>query len=103
MANRNNDHDLLLYFKPECPYCKKVLRFIDAADIDVALANIHEEDHLNDLIELAGKKQVPCLKLDGAPMHESDDIIQWLKDNLVEEGKVIDLPEDDGPMYCPLG
>ncbi len=30
------------------------------------------------LIELAGKKQVPCLVVDGKPMHESKDINRFL-------------------------
>ena len=29
-------------------------------------------------IELAGKKQVPCLVVDGKPMHESKDINRFL-------------------------
>ncbi|MBE6736814.1 MAG: NrdH-redoxin, partial [Ruminococcaceae bacterium] len=31
------------------------------------------------LIEVGGYEQVPCLFIDGKPMYESLDIIDWLK------------------------
>ena len=34
-----------------------------------------------ELIAIAGKTQVPCLVVNGQPMHESDDIIIWLETN----------------------
>jgi glutathione S-transferase len=30
------------------------------------------------LVKLTGKTQVPCLVIDGKPMHESEDIKQYL-------------------------
>ena len=35
----------------------------------------------DELVRVGGKMQVPCLFIDGNPMYESLDIIQWLKDN----------------------
>jgi glutathione S-transferase len=34
------------------------------------------------LRQLTGKTQVPCLVIDGQPLLESDDIVQWLEDHL---------------------
>ncbi len=74
---------------------------MEDAGVEIPLANIHDEEHLNTLIDLAGKKQVPCLVIDGKPMHESDDIIVWIRQHLTD-GKA-DLPEDnDTPMACPI-
>lgn len=76
-------HDLLLYYKPTCPYCQKVLRYTEEAGIDLPLANIQEDEKaLNTLIAVGGKKQVPCLFIDGEPMYESGDIIEWLQANV---------------------
>ena len=33
------------------------------------------------LMEVGGKRQVPCLFIDGAPLYESSDIIDWLRAN----------------------
>ena len=73
---------LELYFYPECPYCRKVLYALDelgAADA-IALRNIHTDvDALQTLVEVGGKRQVPCLFIDGVPLYESDDIVEWLR------------------------
>lgn len=34
-----------------------------------------------ELIEKGGKYQAPCLFIDGEPMYESGDIVQWFKEN----------------------
>lgn len=33
----------------------------------------------NDLVRIGGKKQVPCLVINGKPLYESDDIIAYLR------------------------
>lgn len=73
--------ELKLYMFETCPYCRKVMRAIEASGrTDVEFHNIHknEEDRLT-LIEVGGKQQVPCLFIDGKPMYESDDIVDWLE------------------------
>lgn len=72
---------LELYYKPECPFCKKVIQFMERHDIKLEMKNIHEKENLDKLIEVGGMNQVPCLFIDGKAMYESDDIIQFLKDN----------------------
>ena len=72
---------LELYKMDSCPYCRRVMRYIESAgrdDIvcrDIALS----EDAGQTLIRVGGKRQVPCLFIDGKPMYESQDIIDWLK------------------------
>ena len=59
--------DLKLYYKETCPFCKKVLRFIENKKIEGV-----------ELVDIKGMDQVPCLFIDGKPMYESMDIIKFL-------------------------
>lgn len=79
--------DLTLYYFPTCPYCKKVLKVIDENDLDeIELKNINQDQEAEEkLIEVGGKRQVPCLFIDGEPLYESDDIVDWLQSNLIEK------------------
>ena len=73
---------LELYYYPECPYCQKVLRALDefGAANDVALKDIHADDDARQtLVAVGGKQQVPCLFIDGDPLYESGDIVEWLR------------------------
>lgn len=78
--------DLTLYYYPTCPYCRKVTRFIDKNNLEeIELKNINQDQEAEaKLIEVGGKRQVPCLFIDDEPLYESADIINWLKSNLVE-------------------
>lgn len=70
-----------LYYYPSCPFCQKVLRYMEGAGIDgIVLKNIHEDAEADaTLVRVGGKHQVPCLFVDGTPMYESDDIIAYLR------------------------
>lgn len=73
---------LELYYFEECPYCLKVLRTISDLKIEVELKNTRlEQKHREFHLKTTGKTQVPCLYIDGKPMFESLDIINWLKEN----------------------
>jgi glutaredoxin len=66
-----------------CPYCRRVLNYIEESGrTDIVLHNIrkNEEDQQR-LIRDGGKEQVPCLFIDGKPLYESLDIIQWLQEH----------------------
>ena len=76
---------LILYYKPTCPYCQKVIRYMDQANIKFPLANISDGyEALQELINVGGKRQVPCLFIDDKALYESDDIIEWFKNNYKE-------------------
>lgn len=74
---------LELYKFETCPYCRRVLDFIEQNGwTDIELHDIHKnESDRQRLIEVGGKEQVPCLFIDGQPMYESLDIIDWLREN----------------------
>jgi len=39
------------------------------------------QENLGTLTRITGKEQVPCLMIDGRPMHESDEIILYLEES----------------------
>ncbi|MBF0199803.1 MAG: glutathione S-transferase N-terminal domain-containing protein [Desulfamplus sp.] len=73
---------LILYYAPNCPFCAKVTSFMEKNNITIKMVDRDwsKENH-RELINLGGKPQVPCLSIDGKPLYESDDIIEWLKKN----------------------
>lgn len=74
--------DLKFYYMKSCPYCKKVLNYMKKNNIEVEMLEIKEDPkNQDDLIKLGGKDQVPMLLIDGKPLYESSDIIEWFKNN----------------------
>ena len=71
------DHQL--YYKKSCPYCVKVLRFLDANGITLDLRDTMQPGNQNDLVRIGGKKQVPCIVIKGRTLYESEDIINYLR------------------------
>lgn len=73
---------LWLYVKSTCPFCLKVLHYLEDLGKSVPLkeTKAHPE-YQEELIKLSGKKQVPCLVIDGEPMFESDAIILWIEEH----------------------
>lgn len=78
------NHELELYVMTGCPYCIKVENFLASNGISIPQRNITTdraaEQHL---IAQGGKRQVPCLFIDGEALYESSDIITWAKKNLL--------------------
>ena len=70
-----------LYYYDSCPYCQKVLRAISKLGIQdkITLKNIlQSQEAAQTLVSVGGKRQVPCLFIDGVPLYESDDIVAGL-------------------------
>lgn len=75
--------ELKLYFMDNCPFCHKVMEYIKDKDISVQMVDIYADPkNEEELINLGGKNQVPMLLIDGNPLYESDDIIDWLSKNM---------------------
>lgn len=78
MSHKN----LELYYFDECPYCQKVLTAMEEMNISLTLKNTRKDPANREFhLKTTGKTQVPCLYIDGKPMFESMDIINWLKAN----------------------
>lgn len=75
-------NDYKLFVGTICPYCAKVENFMKEENISIDIVNIEEDrEAMKKLIEEGGKRQVPCLYHDGKYLYESDDIINFLRDN----------------------
>jgi glutaredoxin 3 len=73
---------LELFYFESCPFCQKVLRFLEDKNHNIVFKDIRSIDKYRDeLSSMIGKIQVPCLVIDGTPMLESDDIIIFLKND----------------------
>lgn len=69
-----------LYQFPECPFCQLVLRELDKLDVEIPTKNTRTDSEARqELIELTGKTQVPCLVINGEPLLESSDIVDYLR------------------------
>jgi glutaredoxin 3 len=79
---KKNSPHLALYYFDWCPFCQLVLHAIKSLNLDVDFRDITaEQAHLDQLLADTGRRTVPCLYIDGKPMHESGDIVRWLKQN----------------------
>ena len=76
-------HELDFYYFEACPYCQKVMTVISENKIKVNFKHIYDDlTNMQKLLHITGRKTVPCLFIDGQPMHESSDIVAWLKTNI---------------------
>lgn len=69
-----------LYYLSTCPYCKKVIDFLDSNNIEYKLLDINEHENFNKLLKIGKKRQIPFI-IDtntGNVMYESADIIEYL-------------------------
>ena len=72
---------LKLFILDSCPYCHKVMDFLDNNNIKYEKINIENQTSEDILIRLGGKRQVPFLvdNCRNIQMYESNDIIEYLK------------------------
>ena len=77
--------ELVLYKFDSCPFCQKVQRFLKEHQIEVPVRDVlFEKEAKTDLLRIGGKTQVPCLIIEGQPLYESNDIIDWFRSNYVK-------------------
>ncbi len=72
---------LELFYFPQCPYCQIVLSAIKTSGLEKQVELLHTNDnpqYKQRLVRDTGRGTVPCLYIDGKPMHESKDIAEWL-------------------------
>jgi len=72
---------LNLFELQTCPYCKKVMEFLDENNIPYNKVDTSNTDNVLKLLSIGGKDQVPFLYNDETDerIYESDDIIDYLK------------------------
>jgi len=72
---------LELYFFEQCPFCQIVMQALRVTGLEekVTYFDIHDDHKYKEkLIADTGRSTVPCMYIDGKPMHESRDIANWL-------------------------
>jgi glutaredoxin 3 len=76
---------LTLYIRPGCPYCARVLDYMNTEGIERTEKSISDSAVTEELVALGGKQQVPYLvdSEKGIQMYESLDIIEYLKDRVI--------------------
>jgi glutaredoxin len=75
--------DLELFKKDSCPFCQRVFRTVARLEVPVRMRDIrHDPEAARLLVEVGGKRQVPCLFVNGKPMYESADIVRFLEQKL---------------------
>ena len=78
------NHELALFAMTGRPYCIKVKRFLADNGVTIPERNISTDPEAEQtLIAVGGKRQVPCLFIDGKPLYESSYIIAWVQKNLL--------------------
>ena len=84
-ARDGRDLDLELYKKYNCPYCQRVYQTLSRLCLrDRMLDILRDPDALATLVRIGGKRQVPCLFIDGNPLYESADIVHFLDTTFAE-------------------
>lgn len=70
-----------LFILETCPYCKKVMKYMDEKGIKYNKIDTANKASEESLIQIGGKRQVPFLvdKDRNIQMYESDDIIEYVK------------------------
>ncbi|MDP6979891.1 MAG: glutaredoxin [Myxococcota bacterium] len=77
---------LALYESPMCSYCRKVRGFLEQIGEEVEGRDVMgDPENFDELIAATGRTTVPCLRIESTDgevrwMHESADIIDWLRD-----------------------
>ncbi|NLY37099.1 MAG: glutaredoxin [Tissierellia bacterium] len=60
-------------------------RLIEDENLNVEVIDISKsKNYVKELVELGGKRQVPCLDINGEAMYESKTIFQWLEEHKEE-------------------
>ena len=73
-----------LYILNSCPYCQKVMSFLNTEKIAYNKMDISDKNILSKLIEIGGKEQVPFLHdfENNIKLYESNEIIKYLEERL---------------------
>lgn len=73
---------LEFYMKPSCSYCKKVISYLKSIGKEIPMKDVGEDQKAaEELFQLGGKRQMPCLFINGKALYGSDEIIAWLEVN----------------------
>ena len=77
------EYQVVLYIKPNCPYCKKVLNHLQDLGEKIPVKDVtdRKSEAYKELMTVGKKSQVPCLFINGKAYYESSWINKWLTEN----------------------
>ena len=80
------EKNLYLYSAHYCPFCIRVELFMKEHNINLPIRYLDEKpEYRNELKEIGGKTQIPCLIINQSPLYESEDIMIWLSKNYIKQ------------------
>ena len=73
---------IALYYKPSCPHSKRVLAYLKSQNITIPLKDVTRDAQAKEELKIIGGYLiVPCLIVNGKPIYNDSDIIEWLSQN----------------------
>jgi len=67
--------ELILYKFDACPFCRRVMKKVKELQLNIEYKDTkNSPQNRQDLYQIGGKTQVPCLLINGQPLYESKDI-----------------------------
>lgn len=83
LDNKGQPVELLLYGYDACPFCARVRMATKNLGLSIPMRDtLREPGAREELRNIGGKTQVPCLLINGAPLYESADIIRFLENEV---------------------
>ena len=72
---------LELFILETCPYCQKVMNYMDEKRVKYIKTNTKDHENAMKLITIGGKDQVPFLYNDETDdrIYESDEIVEYIR------------------------
>ena len=79
---KNKHHSVTLYIHAGCPFCQKVLDYLEEMSKTLPIKNLKAHPEFQkELFNLTGKNEHPCLVVDEEALFESKTIILWLEEH----------------------
>lgn len=76
---------IAIYIKPDCPYCKRLLRLLERTDLEYETRDVtYEKIHYDDMIKITRDNGVPQVRMNNVMIFDYD-----TEPSLVEDIKKI--------------
>jgi glutaredoxin len=76
----DQQRDLVLFKYNSCPFCRRAMSGAEQLGLDLTMRDTQRDrSAASEHYEKTGRSTVPCLYIDGEPLFESADIVEWLR------------------------
>lgn len=76
--------NLVWYGYNACPYCARVAMVIRELNLPIPMKDtLRDPEARREAVSIGGKTQVPLLVINGRPLYESQDIVRFLREEVV--------------------